>query len=159
MPVDVIKLYWQHYGWMYACAFKFLRDHQRAEDAVQESFLRFSRISVPSGGSEAAWLAGIKRRVILEMLRKCTEKPLPTSEDGTIIDVSSDAESPDEIVSKEEVERDLKQCIETLSIEERDTVFSKYWPIGVKSPISSTERMRRRRALEKLRKCMKLKGH
>nr|WP_245583113.1 RNA polymerase sigma factor [Paenibacillus daejeonensis] len=66
------RLYTRYYRLLYYGAYSITRDHELAQDAVQEAFLKaYCRIdSLKRREGSAAWLVAISRHVAIDMYRK-----------------------------------------------------------------------------------------
>jgi RNA polymerase sigma factor (sigma-70 family) len=79
----------EHRAHLRAVAYRMLGSLEEAEDAVQESWLRFARTDVTQVGNLRGWLVTVTSRICLDQLRARTtrrEEPLPdlviSAEDG-----------------------------------------------------------------------------
>ncbi|MCX4680970.1 sigma-70 family RNA polymerase sigma factor [Streptomyces sp. NBC_01433] len=63
-----------HRGRLRAVSYRLLGSPSEAEDAVQEAWLRLSRVDPDSIGNLAAWLTTVVSRVCLDMLRSRTSR-------------------------------------------------------------------------------------
>src|SRR6478672_7778949 len=72
-------LYHRYVRSMYGLALRRLRDRQRAEDAVQETFAAVWRSAAsyrPERGPAAPWLYAVARNAIVDRLRARSEPPM-----------------------------------------------------------------------------------
>jgi RNA polymerase sigma factor (sigma-70 family) len=58
-----------HRGQLRAVAYRMLGSHSEADDAVQEAWLRLSRIDVGDVDNLAGWLRTVVTRICLDVLR------------------------------------------------------------------------------------------
>ncbi len=114
----------QHSRFVYAIAYSVLRNHHDAEDAAQETFVRFWRhrrrwrlIRNPR-----AWLARMAWRVALDARKKCAQHDaaISLSESAQVIAQLRAAGTPaDEIAARGEMAALLDRLIESLPEELR----------------------------------------
>jgi len=71
-PSGFERLYHRHHSQLRALCFRHLRDHAAADDAVQETFLRFLRIAdrAEDGFNVCAWLHRVAVNVCMDELRR-----------------------------------------------------------------------------------------
>jgi RNA polymerase sigma factor (sigma-70 family) len=70
----------EHRGRLRAIAYRMLGSPSDAEDAVQETWLRFSRSDTSAVESLGAWLTTVVARVCLNMLQARRSRPQPTAD-------------------------------------------------------------------------------
>ena len=73
-------LYQRYHGELYALAYRMVRDHQLAEDLMQETFVRVWRHAAsysPQAGSVRGWLFAILRNYAIDYLRKQRQRSTP----------------------------------------------------------------------------------
>ena len=79
--VEALDLLYQRYHQgLYALAYRIVRDHQIAEDLIQETFVRVWRHAAtytPRAGSVRAWLFAILRNYAIDYLRKQRKRSTP----------------------------------------------------------------------------------
>jgi RNA polymerase sigma-70 factor (ECF subfamily) len=117
-------LYQRYVRSIFGLALRRLRDRQRAEDAVQETFTAVWRSAAsyrPERGPAAPWLYAIARNAIVDRMRARHEPPaevpdLPSSEPGP----SDEAESSF-------VAWRVHRALEELPDKEREVVELAYW--------------------------------
>lgn len=112
-------------------------DHSLAQDAVQETLLRFIRHS-PQGDVESLgpWLFTACRNVLTDFRRKSPRSPVTNSSSGSPpADVSEDSRAaeavspestPDEVLADKETTRALRQLITALPETQQQVVRLKF---------------------------------
>jgi RNA polymerase sigma-70 factor (ECF subfamily) len=117
-------LYQRYVRSVFGLALRRLRDRQRAEDAVQETFTAVWRSAAsyrPERGPAAPWLYAIARNAIVDRMRARQEPPaeapdLPTSEPG-----------PGDRAESSYVSWRVHRALEELPAKEREVVELAYW--------------------------------
>jgi RNA polymerase sigma-70 factor, ECF subfamily len=117
-------LYERYVRSVFGLALRRLRDRQRAEDAVQETFAAVWRSAGsyrPERGPAAPWLYAIARNAIVDRMRARYEPPaeapdLPSSEPG-----------PDDRAEASYVSWRVHRALEELPAKEREVVELAYW--------------------------------
>jgi RNA polymerase sigma-70 factor (ECF subfamily) len=117
-------LYHRYVRSMYGLALRRLRDRQRAEDAVQETFAAVWRSAAsyrPERGAAAPWLYAVARNAIIDRLRArnepAAEAPdLPSSEPG-----------PADRAESSFVAWRVHRALEELPPKEREVIELAYW--------------------------------
>jgi RNA polymerase sigma-70 factor (ECF subfamily) len=117
-------LYHRYVRSVFGLALRRLRDRQRAEDAVQETFAAVWRSAgsyKPDRGPAAPWLYAIARNAIVDRMRARHEPPaeapdLPSSEPG-----------PSDRVETSYVSWRVHRALEELAPKEREVVELAYW--------------------------------
>ncbi len=103
-----------------------LRDRQDMEDCLSEAAMRIwenSDTYDENKGSFAAWVTAITRNTALNMVRKKNRYPADGFED----DPESPEPTPEEIILREERQRELKRALDLLSQKERNLFYRKYY--------------------------------
>jgi RNA polymerase sigma factor (sigma-70 family) len=103
-------------------------DHGLAQDAVQETLLRFLR-HAPSGDLEtlAPWLFTTCRNALTDLHRKASRHPLMDSPDGNAAaDPLASSPSPDEALEAKETAHLLRGCIDALPDIQQEVVRLKF---------------------------------
>lgn len=117
-------LYHRYVRSVFGLALRRLRDRQRAEDAVQETFAAVWRSAgsyKPDRGPAAPWLYAIARNAIVDRMRARHEPPaeapdLPSSEPG-----------PSDRAETSYVSWRVHRALEELPPKEREVVELAYW--------------------------------
>lgn len=117
-------LYQRYVRSVFGLALRRLRDRQRAEDAVQETFTAVWRSAAsyrPERGPAAPWLYAIARNAIVDRMRARYEPPaeapdLPSSEPG-----------PGDRAESSYVSWRVHRALEELPAKEREVVELAYW--------------------------------
>ena len=108
--VDVESLVLQHAKLVFRVAYSVLRNHEDAEDAAQETFLRLSRQrNLADIRDPRLWLARVAWRVAIDRVRKRRERPVDETSAALeeIADVSPGAE---QVV----LERQMKEMLDAM---------------------------------------------
>ena len=116
-----------HYGPLMRYVIKpILRDKHDVEDCLSETAMRiwenFDTYD-ENKGSFAAWVTAITRNTALNMIRRKNRHPESEIED----EMESTEPTPEEIVLREERQRELKQALDMLSQKERNLFYRKYY--------------------------------
>jgi len=130
-------LYHRYVRSVYGIALRRLRDRQRAEDAVQETFTAVWRSAAsyrPERGPAAPWLYAVARNAIVDRLRARNEPPMEAP------DLASGEAGPAEHAEASFVAWRVHRALEELPAKERRSSSS---PIGAacrraRSPTTST---------------------
>jgi RNA polymerase sigma factor (sigma-70 family) len=111
----------QHRGELTRVAQRLLGTRSDADDAVQEAWLRLSRVEPREIDNLAAWLTTVVARIALSMLRARSrrDEPLDTLAPPPIPDGAGAADPEDEAVLADSVGVALLVVLETLSPAER----------------------------------------
>jgi len=117
----------QHYGPLMRYVIKpILRDEHDIEDCLSETAMRiwenFDTYD-ENKGSFTAWVTAITRNTALNMVRKKNRHPA----DGFGDDPESPEPTPEEIILREEKQRELKRALDLLSQKERNLFYRKYY--------------------------------
>jgi RNA polymerase sigma-70 factor (ECF subfamily) len=118
------EIYSRYVRSMYGLALRRLRDRQRAEDAVQETFTAVWRSASsykPERGPAAPWLYAIARNAIVDKLRTRSE---PVAEAP---DLPSLEPGPADRAESAYVSWRVHRAIEDLPVKEREVVELAYW--------------------------------
>lgn len=124
-------LYHRYVRSVYGLALRRLRDRQRAEDAVQETFAAVWRSAAsyrPERGPAAPWLYAVARNAIVDRLRARSE---PVAE---VPDLASSEPGPSDRAESSFVSWRVHRALEELPEKEREVVELAYW-----SGLSQTE--------------------
>ncbi|TAM84742.1 MAG: RNA polymerase sigma factor [Acidobacteria bacterium] len=115
----------EHSRFVYAIAYSALRNHHDAEDAAQETFVRFwrHRRRWRLIRNQRAWLAGTAWHVALDLRKRrraLHHSAIPLSESvESILQLQAQGTPADEIASREEMTALLDRLIESLPEELR----------------------------------------
>jgi RNA polymerase sigma-70 factor, ECF subfamily len=118
------QLYQRYVRSMFGLALRRLRDRQRAEDAVQETFTAVWRSAAsyrPERGPAAPWLYAIARNAIVDRFRT----QIDTS--GEVPEIVSTDPGPAESAEASFVSYRVHRALEELSPREREVVELAYW--------------------------------
>ena len=117
-------LYHRYVRSMFGLALRRLRDRQRAEDAVQETFAAVWRSAAsyrPERGPAAPWLYAIARNAIVDRFRT----QLDTT--GEVPEIVSGDPGPADAAETSFVSWRVHRALETLPPREREVVELAYW--------------------------------
>ena len=117
----------KHYGPLMRYIIKpILHDSHDIEDCLSETAMRiwenFDTYD-ENKGSFAAWVTAITRNTALNMIRRKNRHPESEIEE----EMESTELTPEEIVLREERQRELKQALDMLSQKERNLFYRKYY--------------------------------
>ena len=117
----------RHYGPLMRYIIKpILRDKHDIEDCLSETAMRiwenFDTYDEDKG-SFAAWVTAITRNTALNMIRRKNRHP----ESEIKEEMESTEPTPEEIVLREERQRELRRALELLSQKERNLFYRKYY--------------------------------
>lgn len=117
-------LYRRHSGRVLGLALRRLRDHGRAEDAVQETFAAVWR-SAPSyradRGSGTVWLYTVARNAIIDRARRRLD---PVTEPP---ELAYDGPGPDARAETDSISDTVRRAVRDLPENERDVISLAYW--------------------------------
>jgi RNA polymerase sigma-70 factor (ECF subfamily) len=117
-------LYKRYVRSIFGLALRRLRDRQRAEDAVQETFTAVWRSAAsyrPERGPAAPWLYAIARNAIVDRMRARVEPPAEAP------DLASTEPGPGETAEASYVSWRVHRALEELPNKEREVVELAYW--------------------------------
>src|SRR6266849_8975901 len=117
-------LYHRYVRSMFGLALRRLRDRQRAEDAVQETFAAIWRSAGsyrPERGPAAPWLYAVARNAIVDRMRA---RPEPAAE---VPDLASGEPGPADRAESSYVSWRVHRALEELPSSEREVVELAYW--------------------------------
>jgi RNA polymerase sigma-70 factor (ECF subfamily) len=117
-------LYQRYVRSIFGLALRRLRDRQRAEDAVQETFTAVWRSAAsyrPERGPAAPWLYAIARNAVVDRLRARHEPP------AEVPDLPSSAPGPSDEAESSYVAWRVHRALEELPEKEREVVELAYW--------------------------------
>jgi RNA polymerase sigma-70 factor (ECF subfamily) len=122
---DAFELLYRRYvRSVFGLALRRLRDRQRAEDAVQETFAavwRSARSYRPERGAAAPWLYAVARNAIVDRLRARSEPP------GDVPDTPSADPGPPDRAESSFVAWRVHRALEELPEKEREVLELAYW--------------------------------
>lgn len=124
-------LYHRYVRSIFGLALRKLRDRQRAEDAVQETFTAVWRSAGsyrPERGPAAPWLYAVARNAIVDRLRARSETP------GEVPETASGELGPADRAEQSFVAWRVHRAMEELPEKEREVIELAYW-----SELSQTE--------------------
>jgi RNA polymerase sigma-70 factor, ECF subfamily len=117
-------LYQRYVRSVFGLALRRLRDRQRAEDAVQETFTAVWRSAGsyrPDRGPAAPWLYAIARNAIVDRMRARHEPP------AEVPDLASSEAGPSDLAESSFVSWRVHRALEELPEKEREVVELAYW--------------------------------
>ena len=117
-------LYQRYVRSVFGLALRRLRDRQRAEDAVQETFTAVWRSAgsyAPERGPAAPWLYAVARNAIVDRQRARAEPP------ADAVDTPSTEPGPPDRVEAAFVAWRVHRALEELPDKEREVVELAYW--------------------------------
>ena len=148
------QLYHRYVRSVFGLALRRLRDRQRAEDAVQETFSAVWRSAGsyrPDRGPAAPWLYAVARNAIIDRLRARSEPP------GELPETASAEPGPAERAEASYVSWRVHRALEELPTREREVLELAYWSGLSQSEVAEflgiplgTVKTRTRSALTKL---------
>ena len=118
------QLYHRYVRSVFGIAMRRLRDRQRAEDAVQETFSAVWRSAgsyKPERGPAAPWLYAVARNAIVDRLRARTDPP------GELPETASTEPGPAERAESSYVSWRVQRAMEELPEREREVLELAYW--------------------------------
>ncbi|QMU75820.1 sigma-70 family RNA polymerase sigma factor [Streptacidiphilus sp. PB12-B1b] len=139
----------EHRGRLRAVAYRMLGSLDEAEDAVQESWLRLSRVRPQEIGNLAAWLTTVVSRVCLDQLRSRRTRPVELVGEQLperVAEADDDAGPESEALLVDSVGRALLVVLDRLAPAERVAFvlhdlfavpFDQIAPIVERSPVTT----------------------
>ena len=127
-------LYHRYVRSIFGLALRRLRDRQRAEDAVQETFAAVWRSASsyrPDRGPAAPWLYAVARNAIVDRMRSRTEPPAEAP------DLVSAEPGPADRAEASYVSWRVHRALEELPPKEREVVELAYWSGLSQSEVAS----------------------
>jgi len=118
------QLYHRYVRSVFGLALRRLRDRQRAEDAVQETFSAIWRSAGsyrPERGPAAPWLYAVARNAIVDRMRARTDPP------GELPETASGEPGPAERAETAYVAWRVHRALEVLPPREREVIELAYW--------------------------------
>jgi RNA polymerase sigma-70 factor (ECF subfamily) len=134
-------------GRLRAVAYRMLGEPAAAEDAVQEAWLRLSRVDADEVHNLGGWLRTVVTRICLDVLRARRSRPEDPTETGQLDEVPGAAAEPaDTAALADSVSRALLVVLDTLEPAERVAFvlhdmfavpFDQIGPIVSRSPVAT----------------------
>jgi RNA polymerase sigma-70 factor (ECF subfamily) len=123
VDIEVEEAVREHARSVYRIAYAVLRNHHDAEDATQETFIRFLRHRKRWAGvrDRRAWLARVAWRVAIDRKRRLPEIPLDQAAE-IVLGLRAAGASADEIAAHQQMAALLERLIATLPRELRETL-------------------------------------
>lgn len=121
--------YRRHAGLVYSLAYRMLRDGTRAEDVLQETFIRVWRAAItfdPARGSAESWVVTIARNLCLSALRKARHAGLDAHLDEASL-VPDDGETPEQAAWTSARRELVRAAVERLPEQQRRLVSLAYF--------------------------------
>jgi RNA polymerase sigma-70 factor (ECF subfamily) len=108
------EIYDRYSGRIYNFAFRFLRNAEASEDAVQEVFVKMLKLST--------WLFSITANWCRDYLRKSDNKPKES--DDVLVTLPTPSElAPDRTLEQRENEKLVRKALEALTAEQREAIL------------------------------------
>jgi RNA polymerase sigma-70 factor (ECF subfamily) len=111
---------------VYNLAYRIMGDPAAASDAAQDTFIKaYRKLGTFRGGSFRAWLLRIVANRCYDELRRYKRRPITSFEDFGDMDeeanpvLTSEEESPEERVERQQLAHYLQDAIQTLSADQR----------------------------------------
>ncbi len=123
VDIEVEEAVREHARSVYRIAYAVLRNHHDAEDATQETFIRFLRQRKRLAGvrDRRAWLARVAWRVAIDRKRRLAEISLDQAAE-IVLGLRAAGASADEIAANQQMAALLERLIATLPRELRETL-------------------------------------
>ena len=152
---ELLRLMDTYGGMLFSLCRMMLRDHHRAQDAVQETFIKaYKHIEdLPQLKNEKAWLIRLAVNICRDIMRTAWFRHIIRS---------VDIEELPEIAAPQPADTDdspLLEMVQSLPPKEREVLLLYYWQSMTPEEISSTLRINRAtvyRRLEKARSNLKI---
>jgi RNA polymerase sigma factor (sigma-70 family) len=118
------EIYDRYSGRIYNFAFRFLRNAEAAEDAVQEVFVKMLKHANQFHGDAklSTWLFSITANWCRDYLRKADNKA-KESDDVLVTLPTSSEHSPDRNLERRENEKLVRRALESLTDEQREAIL------------------------------------
>jgi RNA polymerase sigma-70 factor (ECF subfamily) len=119
---DLADRFEEHRNYVHGVAYKLLGSHSDADDAVQEAWLRLSRVDAENIANLRAWLTTVTGRVCLDLLRKRRahrEEPLELRLPFQETNAPTHPHPEDEAILADSIGLALYVILETLTPAER----------------------------------------
>ncbi len=154
----------EYAGPAYATAIQVLREQARAEEAVQDAFLRIWKRAGqfdPERGNERSWILAVVRNTAIDSLRKRARAMERSIEDTPAVYALRDPEDTWEQVLNGLTGSRVRQALEELPRDQRDVIVKAYYggvrPVDVARELGipeGTVRSRLRLGLGRLRELL-----
>lgn len=113
---------------IYNLAYRFVGNHEAAEDLAQEVFLRLYRTLDqynPAAGNLSNWLMRVARNLIIDDWRRRSRTPAESSDDLEVHSyrLQSRVESPQKLVERRELSQQIQKAIDKLSPDLRTVII------------------------------------
>jgi RNA polymerase sigma-70 factor (ECF subfamily) len=122
-------LYGKYSLLVYTLALRLLRNHDQAEEALQETFIRVWRAAAmydPARGAVDTWIATITRNIALSMLRK--QRSTPLREETEQLITEDDEQSDPEKIAWLHARRDMvRKALSELPRNQRAMIMLVYY--------------------------------
>lgn len=118
------EIYDRYSGRIYNFAFRFLRNAEAAEDAVQEVFVKMLKHANQFHGDAklSTWLFSITANWCRDYLRKSDNKPKES--DDVLVTLPTPTElAPDRTLERRENEKLVRKALEALTAEQREAIL------------------------------------
>lgn len=118
------EIYDRYSGRIYNFAFRFLKNAEAAEDAVQEVFVKMMRHANQFNGDAklSTWLFSITANWCRDYLRKADNKPKEAAE--VLVSLPTPSElAPDRNLERRENELLVRRALEALTVEQREAIL------------------------------------
>jgi RNA polymerase sigma-70 factor (ECF subfamily) len=127
-PREFGRAYEDHHRSVYATAFRILGDGARAQDVVQDVFLRIWRRPArfnPRRGELGSYLRLMARSRALDLWREA--QAAGRASDRMKLVVAEDPERPEEIVERSVARGDVREALYRLPDTQREALVLAYW--------------------------------
>jgi len=118
------EIYDRYSSRIYNFAYRFLKNSEGAEDAVQEVFVKMIKHASQFHGDAklSTWLFSITANWCRDYLRKADNRP-KDSDDVLLTLPASREESPDRVLERRETELRIQKALLTLTPEQREAIL------------------------------------
>ncbi len=117
------EIYDRYSGRIYNFAFRFLKNSEAAEDAVQEVFVKMLKYARQFNGDAklSTWLFSITANLCRDYLRKADNKNKESEE--TLLTLAAPGETAEERLESKENELRVQKALEALTGEQREAIL------------------------------------
>lgn len=118
------EIYDRYSSRIYNFAYRFLRNSEGAEDAVQEVFVKMIKHASQFHGDAklSTWLFSITANWCRDYLRKADNRP-KDSDDVLLTLPASSEHSPERVLERRETELRIQKALQTLTPEQREAIL------------------------------------